>query len=289
MLTGFICPDGEKITIAECLIRCRLGERCLTLPTLKSASYQRGWKGKPSTTQCLNGTRFEFLKITQPYYIDPEDTAYALLGTRHHGRLEAIAKKMNVLSEEQLDDEVKGTLDLLEPDDQSAIEAYILTDYKSSGSFAVARALGIVKVGKEPDPCGATYKTSGKWGKAGTPKMVDTFVWDETKADIFNWEMQDNNYRVMVEPLGFPVSKMFIQCTVRDGGTATARGNGVFKRIYKIPIRRIPDDEVRSFFSMKSKALIDALVSNTKPPMCSNRETWYGRRCEKFCEVKEFC
>jgi len=41
-LEGFYCPDKELITVQECLSKCRMGERCLTLPTLKLISQERG-------------------------------------------------------------------------------------------------------------------------------------------------------------------------------------------------------------------------------------------------------
>ena len=52
--TKFQCPDGAEIAIGNCLATCRLGRRCLTLPTLiKIASGERPWTGTPSTTMLL--------------------------------------------------------------------------------------------------------------------------------------------------------------------------------------------------------------------------------------------
>ncbi len=246
MQAGFVCPDGNRVSHQQCLESCR--ERCLTLPTLASLASVREWTGVPSTTQCLNGTRMEYLKIVNDYYVNPKDRAFALLGTRHHFHLEAITRKLNVLSEEKLKGEVTGIIDLLEPAHEP--DSYILADYKTSGSYKVARAL---------------------------------------KGDMSDWELQLNNYRVMVEALGFPVSRMLIQCTVRDGGTFMARKNGLTENIYLIAVKRLDDAAVKDYFYRKSHMLIKAVESGEMPPPCSGEESWGGRRCLGYCEVAAFC
>jgi hypothetical protein len=284
MLEGFICPDGQRIKTVSCLAQCRMDRRCLTLPTLHSVAWQREWKGKPSTTQCLSGTRCEMLKITKPYYIDPKDRSFALLGSRHHWKLEAVAKKLAVLPEETLEDEdTKGTFDLLEPD---GVDTYGLSDYKTAGSFKVARAMGLVsrKV-KHPTE---VYKSSGKWGKAGDPKMIDEWYIDESKIDMWDWEMQLNNYRMKVEACGFPIAWMQIQATVRDGNTRSARDNGIFENIYLIPVKRMDDEVVEEYFNRKARALIKAIDTGFAP-ICEESERWGNTKCLRYCEVAEFC
>lgn len=285
-----LCRDGDHREIVECLNRCpRPDGRCLTLPTLHSVFWDREWTGTPSTTQLINGTRMEYLKLTCDYGIDPMDRAFALLGTRHHGRLDAIAKKLNVLSEEKLVGEVTGILDLLEPDEVGEIaEAYILTDYKTWGSYRVAKALGLVE-SKVPDPSGEVYKSSGKWGKAGDPKMVSVWTPTITEIDLWIEELQLNNYRLMVEGLGFPVSEMALQVTVRDGHTYIAENRGVTENIYRIDVRRLEDSFVATFFNRKRTALLSALSDKKLPPPCNAKESWDGRRCKGFCDVRTFC
>jgi len=102
------------------------------LAHITRAWFGRIWTGKPSTTQLLNPTRMEFLKITKDYAITPQERAFALLGTQHHRRLEIIAKKIAELeAEKKLSDNINtGILDLLEPDNGK----WILTDYKTWGS-----------------------------------------------------------------------------------------------------------------------------------------------------------
>mgnify|MGYP001566944621 CR=1 FL=1 len=151
MLEWFRCPDGELITISDCLMcvsSCRYGETCLSQPTRYEISREREWSGKPSTTQLLNGTMLEFLKLTKPYAIDPDGMMFALLGTRHHQQLEESAKALGLPTEVALTGDDRDIIDLLEPDDSGG---YILTDMKTWGSYRVAKALGVVAGGKVPD------------------------------------------------------------------------------------------------------------------------------------------
>jgi hypothetical protein len=253
-------------------------------------SRERIWTGKPSTTQCINGTRYEFLKLTRDFTIDPKDRAFALLGSRHHERLAVIAQKTEALAEEQvgLDEDVSAILDLLTPDDKTSTEYYVLWDYKTSGSFKVAKALGLVGQ-KVPDPSGEVYKSSGKWGKAGECKTVLVYRRDPAAIDMHDWELQLNKYRLDVEHIGFPVSRMCIQITVRDGGTYIAKNRGITENIYLIPVRQLPDNEVTDYFQAKASALVHAMNSMELPPPCSKEECWDFARCARFCEVWQYC
>jgi hypothetical protein len=284
MLELFKCPDDQIITDKECLTECPLGERSLTLPTFALMAEEREWNGQPSTTQLLNGTMMEFLKLTQPYSIDPDSRAFALSGTRHHRGLSEYAKELGLPSEIPLNID-RDIFDLIEPENGN----YVLTDYKLWGSYKVAKALGLVEVGKKPDPSGAVYKVSGKWGKAGEPKMVPVFQPMPQEVDLFNEELQLNNYRVMLEELGITISKMQLQVTVRDGGLAVASSRGITRNIYKIPIRRLDDGEVREYFNLKKDALLAALHNGHWDEPCNDRECWDGARCKGYCEVARYC
>lgn len=285
MLEWFKCPDKEIIPVKDCLTKCRMGERCLTLPTLNLIAQEREWTGTASTTQLLNGTMYTFLKITQPYVIDPDSMAFALLGTKHHQRLDEVAKALNLPSEIPLTDEDRDIFDLLEPENG----AWTLTDYKTWGSYRVAKALGIVQTGKKPDPSGAVYKTSGKWGAAGSPKMVGVFQSMPQQADNWDTELQLNRYRLMLEERGLKIGRMQVQITVRDGGLAVAYGRGLERNIYTVPVKRLVDSDVLGYFQSKSKDLAYALENKTWTEPCDNRECWEGRRCADYCEVAMYC
>jgi len=255
-LKYFDCPDNQRRLITQCIVACPRPEgRCLSLPTLFAVGKQREWNGTPSTTQLLKGTRLAYLEIVKDYAENPLDSAFKLLGMRHHHQLDVIAKKLDMLSEKPVGSGITGILDLLEPDELEP-ECYKLIDYKTSGSYAVAKALG---------------------RKNGNP-------------DITEWELQLNNYRLEVEKLGFPISRMFIQACVRDGGTFSARNNRVPEKLLLIPIKKIDDNFIKTYFYNKAKALLDALESKTLPPMCEWDERWGNRRCfGGFCPVVEFC
>src|SRR3990167_7977846 len=124
MLEWFICPDQIQVRVKDCLSECRMAERCLTLPTLKLISNEREWTGTPSTTQLLIGTMEAFLKLTQPYSVDPDKRAFMLAGTIHHQKLEAIAKELGLPSEVALSVD-RDIFDLLELEDGQLV----LTDY----------------------------------------------------------------------------------------------------------------------------------------------------------------
>jgi len=208
-----------------------------------------------------------------------------LLGTLHHKKLEAVAKELGLPSEIALGPDGKDIFDLLEPENGS----WTLTDYKTWGSYRVARALGIVEVGKQPDPSGGTYKTSGKWGKAGSPKMIPKFEIQPEAIDLWDAELQLNNYRLMLEERGLTIGNMQLQVTVRDGGLAVARSRGIGRNSFLIPVRRMDDEPVRIYFKVKKKVLLRALEDGECEEPCDERESWDGNRCQGWCEVAMYC
>jgi len=252
-LNKFKCPDGETRLISECLLHCpRPQGRCLSLPTLTTIGYIRHWHRTPSTTQLLNPTRLEYLSITHDFAVDPFDQAFSLLGTRHHGRLEQVAKKIEGLeSELKLSGEVSGILDLLEPINGG--DTYRLIDYKTFGSYSVAKHLGL----------------------------------KEIEDDTAKLALQMNNYRVMAEQIGFRVAELKVQITVRDGNTQSSRMNKVMENIYLLDVEILPDDYVREYFLTKAYLLITALEDKKLPEIC--KDNWNFRRCRGFCPVYRNC
>lgn len=283
-LEGFICPDGGKVRLQDCLSGCVLSERCLTLPTLVAISREKEWNGVPSTTQLLNGTMQEFLKLTKPYYVDPDKRAFMLEGIKHHQLLEYWAKQLCLPAEIPLSVD-RDIFDVLEWEG----DKLVMTDYKRWGSFRVARALGLVEIGKQPDPSGAVYKTNSKYGKAGEPKMITVWGRDPKLADTWEQNYQLNRYRVMLGTMGITVHRLQLQVSVRDGGLHTAKERGVFRNIYRIPIPILPDEEILAYFKFKEDCLMEALEKNEWDVPCSSRESWEGERCKHYCDVWEWC
>jgi hypothetical protein len=259
-LKGFYCPDKTQIATKECYAKCRMGKRCLTLPTLMAVGNSREWTGKPSTTQLLPGSclRQVYLKITNDYYIDPESMAFALLGTRHHSHLEHFAKYLEYITEHRLYGEASGAVDLLEPDELIE-KQFVLSDMKTWGSYQIK------KFNDGDEMADATY--------------------------------QLNQYRILLEhdeklkeTLGYPVkiSRMQVQATIRDGGTYIARQNGVEKRIIILPIKFVDDEVINAHFSNYKTLLLDALNTNQLPEV-TNAGTWNWRRCKGYCETFDKC
>jgi hypothetical protein len=249
--TKFLCPDGQARLMKECLDKCPMGERCLTLPTLYELAWGRKWEGLASTTQLLNPTRMEYLKITCDYTITPKERAFALLGTQHHRRLEISAKKIaGLISEQKYQDLINsGTLDLLEPYE----DMWDLTDMKTWGSYAIL--------------------------KMQNPKSYER---------LHN-SLQLNDYRIKAENAGLKIRKMRWQITTRDGGTWQANKKGL-EKIFLMDADYLDNDYVQSYFSDKNKLLLDALEKKEFPELCPYEERWEGRRCKgSLCEVHVFC
>ena len=285
MLEWFRCLDKEIIPYKECLTKCRMQSRCETIPYLHLAAGEREWTGEASTTQLLNGTMYSFLKITQPYVIDPDDVAFMIHGTKSHAQLEEMAKSLGLASEISTTYDGRNVIDLIEYEDG----IITLTDYKTWGSYRVAKALGIVEIGKKPDPSGAVYKSSGKWGKAGSTKMVTVFQQMPQNADNWETELQLNNYRIKAEVIGIIPNKMQVHVIVRDGSLAVARSRGVERNTYLIPIKKLDNDMVKGYFRDKADNLNEALEAGKWSIPCDSRECWDGVRCRDYCEVAMYC
>ena len=287
MIKWIKCPDGGKAVKEECLAgHCRLGRRCAPVVYLQLVCRERVWKGIPSVTQLLQGTREAYLKITSDFTADPQGATFRVLGTRGHTALDTD----NDLSftEEHFEGQlIQGTADLLEKQENGE---WWLIDHKTAGSFKVAKALGLVK---HEEPILNEDGTPAKH-KNGKPKKNISWVitpesLKEREKDIRDWIFQLNAYRIEMEKaLGEDISRLFIFAVVRDGGTFSATNRGVTENFYYIPIPMVNNDIVTSYFSMKRQMLLAALDNKEPPIECSPEECWNGRKCE-MCEVAEAC
>ena len=107
--------------------------------------------------------------------------------------------------------------------------------------------------------------------------------------DLLDWSIQINYYRLLLERVGFKISRMYIQALCRDSGLRIAQERGIDKPVYIIPINKISDHWLQLYFYHKAKALRDAINSNTLPPVCSFRERWGNRKCLGYCAAREHC
>jgi len=275
---GYFCPDGQSIKFEDCLKKCRMGERCLSLPTLKKMSEQRTWTGIPSTTQLIKGTKQAMLEILRNYYVKPKSSAFALLGTKYHKTLE---DHSFIMEKEFKNKRMTGVADYYDPDEET------LWDFKTTGSYKIRKSLGLT-ARKIKDPSGERYKRSGKGYKAGDVKMINEWYVNPKAKDSRDWDLQLNRYAVWFEEAEFSVKKIKIEATVRDGGLKAAITNGIEESMYVVELQKLDKEYVMHYFDLKTKALRSALTISWSPK-CNEKETWGGIRCERFCPVKEFC
>ncbi|OPZ39053.1 MAG: hypothetical protein BWY95_02810 [Bacteroidetes bacterium ADurb.BinA104] len=245
----------------------------MALRNLRMIADARVWNGKPSVTQLLKGTRESYLEISFPYYINPQDAIFRIIGTKAHAELDKYTAD-NEIGEIRLELEgITGAFDYYE--DQC------LYDSKTYGSYKVMKCLGIEMV---DEPTGEVYKTGPKKGQAKTKKVARQGI-----PDLDEQKLQLNMYRLMLEDSGFPVQKMFLDIAVRDGGIQVATTRGVERNAYLIEVPRMADDEVLAYFRVKRDALLTALENRQLPPPCSIDERWQGRKCQSYCNVAEWC
>lgn len=283
-LKGFKYPDGGIVSITDIKKGNVDIERMqVSLPTLLHMSSDRDPNRKPSTTELIQGTCQSYLQRTQDYYIYPDDNAFSLAGTLHHLKLEESSSVLDRLgSEIALESNgITGIVDLYDKDTRTLI------DYKFSGSYKIAKCIGIqVKHGYHPTE---VYKKSGRWGKAGTPRRVKEFYIDKDTADMEDWGWQVNFYRYLLEQNGYPVDSMYVQATVRDAGLQIARERGIDKKIYMIEVPYINDEHLLDMFETKRDALLLSLDNEELPDKCTDEETWNGTKCKSYCSVRDIC
>ena len=277
---------GERIEIQKCLNEGVLSE-FYPLPFLKMCAAERVWKGTPSVTQLINGTRMEYLKLTTDYAIDPSDMAFAVIGSQAHKKLEDFDTDISFPEEKLCRADITGIIDLLE---RQSNGDWWLQDYKTWGSFKVAKCLGIKKKEKPLlDEAGnQVLLKSGK--NKGKPKTEKIFSRDPKAVDMAEAILQLNRYRMMAEEaLQEPIKAMRVFAIVRDGGTYVATGRGITEKTYYIDVPFRDDKMIDEYFEMKKNHLSIALERKIMPGLCTELENWEGRRCQGYCSVSDTC
>jgi len=309
-LKSFRCPDTEEIDCAKCIAEegCRMGARCCSRPVLKLMyNSQREWKGIPSTTQLIKGTMSAFLEITNDYASSPDKMAFMIHGSGTHKMLEEQGDETSKAELDYSDSEGSVRPDLIETEGGKNI----LIDYKICGSFQVAKALGYYfEDVPSLDPITQEqiiYKTGAKKGKAKTHKEKRV---DPKLADLRDWALQLNNYRIGIErgdilqspdgkfhpkalaPKGstkIKIHKILVQALVRDGGTIIAISRGVERNIYLIDVPKVPDQDIKDYFKRKKDDLLQALKQGSWSTPCNDLERWNDHKCTDYCNVNKFC
>ena len=279
--TKFICPNGQRIRITDCLRSCPNQQRCMFLPTLRAVADSLNRNiAEPTVTELIAGIRETYLKKTSSYSVEPASILYALQGQAIHSINEQQTQGA-ILSEERLKDDItSGQFDLygkiLDTDEG------VLGDLKVTSSFKLMRALGIYKVKVD---AGEIYKSGLKKGQ---PKFKTELRYDGVR-DLLDWSIQLNYYRLLLERAGFKISRMYIQAICRDASLRIAAERGIDKPVYIIPINKISDHWLSRYFQHKAKLLREAIKSKTLPPVCSFRERWGNRKCLGYCAARENC
>ena len=158
----------------------------------------------------------------------------------------------------------------------------ILGDLKVTNSYKLMKVLGIYKADVET---GEVYKTGLKKGQ---PKTRKEFRYDGIK-EIFDWAIQLNYYRRLLEKEGYPVKRMVIQALCRDSNLKTAVERGITEKSYLIEINKISDYWLQKYFSKKATMLKEAMDTRELPPICTPRERWNDRKCLDYCAARENC
>ena len=273
--TKFICPNGQRVRIEECLRSCPNSQRCMFLPTLRAVANSLDRKiSEPTVTELIAGTRETYLKKTSAYAVEPASVLYALQGQAVHSINEKNTQG-SILSEERLKDDItSGQFDLygkiLDADEG------VLGDLKVTSSFKLMKALGIYKVKVDT---GEFYKSGAKKGQA---KFRTELRYDGVR-DLLDWAIQLNAYRMLLERAGFKVNRLYIQAICRDASLRIAQP------VYIIPINKISDRWLTRYFQHKARLLRNAIKSKTLPPICSFRERWGNRKCLGYCAARENC
>ncbi len=281
MKRWFVCPDGEQQEITECLAgNCRMNERCAPLAVLRDLGKPRRWHNRVGVTDLLSGAREVFLRYTTDYAEDVDDSMFMIDGRRRHAQLEDAGDDTEEFMEM---DQIAGIRDLVET--QSNGENW-LVDYKVTGSFKVKKILGL-QGRKEPllDEFGEPKMWRGKartkmvWGSNGV-----------NQSELWEWTTQVNLYRIMEEVLNKrEIHRMKIFVIVRDGGTFSAKNNGVFRRSNYVDVPLMDNDKLLKWARGRRDAVLEAMQSGVVPPLCGDRETWDGRKCKDYCSVRVPC
>lgn len=314
MLKWFVSPTGEKHTIRECVEEGLLDEY-YPRSYLLMCAQERRWTGTPSTTQLIDGTRMAYLKLLCNYSVDPDKESFKVLGTKAHSRLEKCITLASYAEYELCHDNISGIVDLVEPHGKDLW----LIDYKTWGSYRVNRALGWVKKERpmvDQDGAPVLYKRSGKGYTAGQQRTESYYEVDKDQADTRDLTLQLNWYRYMFESTqgNKVISRLKAFATVRDGNTHIAFSRGIKDNTYYLDVDFMDDNDLVKYFHGKRDALLSVLeLQNEKwnefarskhvlnaarvkqsiieccPPMCTDHETWQGRRCRDYCEVSNIC
>ena len=282
--TKFYCPDRREVEISDCLRKCPFTMRCMAKPTLKTLAAFCADRGltKFSVTELLRGARETFLLETKDYAVDPQNMLFAAHGTAlHKVNEDSVTDSDGIITELRLENDIAtGQIDAY--GDVFGTGQMVICDYKVTSSYKAMRALGYYTASKET---GEVYKTGAKKGQ---PKTKKVWYHDGVK-DVWEWALQQNFYRMLLEEQGYRVDAMYIQMYVRDYSLQIASTRNIIRPIYVLELNRISNDWLKLWFKLRKERLETAFMTNTLPPPCTAKENWHGLKCQKYCAVADYC
>jgi len=260
------------------------------LSYLKEITETREWDGALHVTDLLNGERETYLKYVYDYGVNPDERAFIINGINAHSNLSDGIGRLTVKVDGIM---ITGEADYIEETE----DGYTLWDYKVSGSYKVAKTIGIKTrdiVLRDQFGNPEVYKSGKKAGQIKTKK--ETYLAEPTDEDIEDYKLQLNIYRyIYTKKLNYNITKLKIFFIVRDGGTSIALSRGVTRNTYTVDIPLMTTDEIENFIVEKGHKLWARLKKYyyehriDVPPMCNAKETWDGRKCESYCPVRDIC
>ena len=281
-VTHFKCPDGSTYPIKDCLAHCPHKRRCMARPALMALADSIRDRGltKFSTTELLKGTRELYLSRMYQYAIKPESLIAAFTGTGLHKiNEEAVQNESWVTVEQRLEDEItSGQIDAygyIFSDDELAI-----CDYKTTSGFKVMKALGVMSTDVETEQ---VYKTGPKRGQHKTVKKLTT----DNAHLCLDWLLQQNYYRMLLEEHGMKVDAMYIQAYIKDSPVRLPVGYQHSQFVIKLG--KISNHWLKEWFGRRKERIEEAIRNEELPPKCSDKDTWNGTKCERFCDVAHLC
>lgn len=286
--TCFICPNGKQIPIRDCLKGCPYGTSCIARPTLFGLAKNCADRklNKFSVTELLKGAREVYLNKTKDCAIDPLSRTYATFGSAVHKVQELAAlKDQGIITELRLENDIAtGQIDAFGP--VFSPNENVICDYKVTTAFKAEKALGFWSR-KEEIETDEIYKVGPKKGQHKT--KLQTFYYEDGVHDVYEWALQQNFYRMLLEEQGYKVDGMYIQMIIRDFGNQVVTRGRITKPIIVIKLNKISDYWLNLYFRTKKERIEEALMTGTEPPPCSPKETWDGKKCASYCDVAPYC
>lgn len=254
MLTHFICPDGRRVKIEDCLKECRFkdgnGLRCMDKALLLLiANGRREWTGKPSCTQITQNMREQYLRVRFHYAVEPSEHLFMLYGTMLHANLER-------------------------EDDELLIELPLENEYVT----------GRLDTYNKNECAISDHKYISQWG-------VRDFIGHKQKHYIMQLNIYKRLFEAQYPE--YPVNKLVSNLYIRDWNKRCAAKDGI-QRCYRIPQPILDADVVDSFIKERSLMLKHSIEEDKIPEVCPADERCFGngkadQKCISYCSVNNWC